>query len=694
MPGKNPALGVALAIVGCCCSAVGYTLQKVAHRRAHEAARVARDARASTSSSPPSPSSSSCPSSPSSPSAARDDAPLLPASTSTALRHRATEPSTAAAHDHASPPPPTTLLDDRPPALLPAHPASPSLHPRTTPVHPAGERAAIDEADHLSLLGRPVSHSPGRFAVRDRLKDLAAAGAAPPPPLLLGGDVFPGAGPASSPVPAPTPHHHHHSHHPSLTIAVPDPFSPQPQVPASSSSALPPPVPYYRFWHFSAGVFFLVVGAVFSVVVFGLAGQSELAPMGAVTLVANQILAARVLREPFSPLDVVATALMGGGTTLAILFGEKTTRDYMVDDLVELFVRPAALVGTAAAALVVGLAALYVAYLDRVARRSLLLEAASAASASSASSASSLPHPPSPTALVARLTPSQHRLDCVARAFVGGAVGGYTGVFTKSFVEVVGGAAVGGTWATDLARPEPYLFLLGVVLCVSTQLRYLNGGLARHDTARVVPVYQACLMFGSVYCGWVYFDELSVQTTVSLALFAVGVGITGGGILLLMRKAAPEAVGTLAAAEGASSSAPNSHPFAPSSSPGPSSSFAADDGDLGIELAALHRGAGGLGGTQSASSGSHTVGGAAALPSSPAHGAAATSAYASLHSRASVGSDGGGSASVHRAEGQAAAASNKAPQSRFGGLALGGAPGTLARLRGAAAAAAAGKGAV
>jgi hypothetical protein len=58
----------------------------------------------------------------------------------------------------------------------------------------------------------------------------------------------------------------------------------------------PPPkaIPYYRFWQFPAGLGMLILGSITAVFSFGLAGQAQLAPMSAVTLIWNELLAWRV----------------------------------------------------------------------------------------------------------------------------------------------------------------------------------------------------------------------------------------------------------------------------------------------------------------------------------------------------------------------------------------------------------------
>lgn len=65
---------------------------------------------------------------------------------------------------------------------------------------------------------------------------------------------------------------------------------------ASLPKPLPKGTPYYRFWQFPAGLAMLILGSIVGVITFGLAGQAELAPMSAVTLVWNELLAWRVSR--------------------------------------------------------------------------------------------------------------------------------------------------------------------------------------------------------------------------------------------------------------------------------------------------------------------------------------------------------------------------------------------------------------
>ena len=53
MPERNPLLGVSLSLVGCCCSAAGYVLQKLAHARVNALNAAAAEAARNAGAQPP-----------------------------------------------------------------------------------------------------------------------------------------------------------------------------------------------------------------------------------------------------------------------------------------------------------------------------------------------------------------------------------------------------------------------------------------------------------------------------------------------------------------------------------------------------------------------------------------------------------------------------------------------------------------
>ena len=58
-----------------------------------------------------------------------------------------------------------------------------------------------------------------------------------------------------------------------------------------TATARRPTVPYHKYWQFPAGIAMLVLGSLTAIISFGLAGQAQLAPMSAVTLLWNELLA-------------------------------------------------------------------------------------------------------------------------------------------------------------------------------------------------------------------------------------------------------------------------------------------------------------------------------------------------------------------------------------------------------------------
>lgn len=261
---------------------------------------------------------------------------------------------------------------------------------------------------------------------------------------------------------------------------------------------------YWRYWQFPAGLTMLIIGAIAAVFVFGLAGQSELAPMGAVTMIFNTILAWRFLGEPFTRIDFIATSLMGIGTTVAIAFGESSDRDYTLDDLIDLLDRQVVWYTFGIMMFLIS-SCLTIIHVVVGQRRTVDL----------------------PKWL--------QSLDNFARPFVGGSLAGFTGFLTKSSVEVAFNAVSENT-GEDWERFELYLFLLALGLCLFMQLKYMNSGLSRYDSLAVIPIYQSVLIISNSTVGLTFFDELKVQSDTSVALFITGCSITTIGIIVLLFK--------------------------------------------------------------------------------------------------------------------------------------------------------------
>lgn len=103
----------------------------------------------------------------------------------------------------------------------------------------------------------------------------------------------------------------------------------------------------------------LIAGAVCTVLILGMAGQSQMAPMGACTLVFNSILANRALGEPLYMLDYISTFLMIAGTVTALVTSRSHNQKYDLNDIKLFIDRDATAILASILALVIATAFLY-----------------------------------------------------------------------------------------------------------------------------------------------------------------------------------------------------------------------------------------------------------------------------------------------------------------------------------------------
>lgn len=114
------------------------------------------------------------------------------------------------------------------------------------------------------------------------------------------------------------------------------------------------PLPVYRLPLWIVGFVLIVAGSILDFVAFGLAPQSLLAPLAALTLVWNmvtylcyltvfflilptQMLAPCFNKEKLEFKDIVATLVIFAGATLAVVFASHTTPSYTLTMLLTLY---------------------------------------------------------------------------------------------------------------------------------------------------------------------------------------------------------------------------------------------------------------------------------------------------------------------------------------------------------------------
>jgi drug/metabolite transporter (DMT)-like permease len=84
----------------------------------------------------------------------------------------------------------------------------------------------------------------------------------------------------------------------------------------------------------------MIVGSVADLISFGFAPMSLLAPIGALTLVVNMLIAPCFLKEKLSTRDVVFTLIICVGTIVCICFGSKEEGAYSIETLMDLYTHP------------------------------------------------------------------------------------------------------------------------------------------------------------------------------------------------------------------------------------------------------------------------------------------------------------------------------------------------------------------
>lgn len=211
---------------------------------------------------------------------------------------------------------------------------------------------------------------------------------------------------------------------------------------------------YWTRWEFLLSCLLLVFASVAATVTFTMVSQSELAPLGAVTLAVQEILSCWLLEEPFTRVDGLAVLLMTAGTTVAIGNARSSNQEMTLDTIVMLFLRPVAVVS----AVGVGV---------------LILALSSFVAAVGSTHGAALPA-------------DSAKLDALSRSVIAGLLGGCTTTLGKAAATVVFLPVFRADWRA-LARIEPWLCAVALATATTYQMRYLNSGLGRYDSLRIVP---------------------------------------------------------------------------------------------------------------------------------------------------------------------------------------------------------------
>lgn len=250
------------------------------------------------------------------------------------------------------------------------------------------------------------------------------------------------------------------------------------------------------------GILLLGCGTVSAVMNLGILGMSVTAPFAALTLIFNGILACTVLHEKVTKSDLVSTFVVLIGVTLAVIgvqMADLPVQHYALADIEELLQRS-------------WLPALY----SLVVLGSLL----------------------ACYAYVVCRDLAQDPLGLACFSIGAGTLSGFSSMCVKCTVELIK-YAVKNPDENDLGNPLTYTFVVGIPICVLSQLHLMSLGLKNFGTLKYVPTYQAFIIMSNLVNGMVFFDEAKTYSAISMGLFVGGCSVTIFGVLMLLAKVAP-----------------------------------------------------------------------------------------------------------------------------------------------------------
>lgn len=252
-----------------------------------------------------------------------------------------------------------------------------------------------------------------------------------------------------------------------------------------------------------AGFLFVVVGSLVDFMAFGLAPQSLLAPLAALSMVWNLFIASYMHDERYTAADLKAVALIVCGTGFTVLVGSHEEREFTLDQLMALYREPRmAYYGTVVPLLLV----VHYGFIR----------------------ASQLPPQPGMLWLQTRT------VQMLGYAGFAGIVGGQSVLFAKSTMELIKDSV--NTGEDVFFHIETYIIIGMTLCCLLVQITFLNGGLKAFDSLLVVPAYQSYWIVSGEAGGAIYFGEVLTMTREQLFAFFVGTVITLFGLYVLTTK--------------------------------------------------------------------------------------------------------------------------------------------------------------
>ncbi|KAL0586474.1 hypothetical protein ABG067_003861 [Albugo candida] len=261
---------------------------------------------------------------------------------------------------------------------------------------------------------------------------------------------------------------------------------------------------------FILGLILLAIGTVSAVLNLGLLGQAVQAPFAALTLIHSALLARFVLKEKYSVYDALSSIFIVLGVGVSVFAAQSSStlmhEAYTLNSLYNVFFRNSVMPG-----LYTITSILVVTFLLRRVRSARL---------------------------------RRQKIGLFAFSFCAGIMAGYTSLTTKSTLEILKSIFTSPSQSplrsdilsSVIMNPLFIVLVVGIPASLSTQLFLLNKGLEHFGTLKFIPLYQAFIILGNMFCGAVFFNEMMHYTAKALILFLIGVLITVSGVCMLLAK--------------------------------------------------------------------------------------------------------------------------------------------------------------
>jgi magnesium transporter len=117
-----------------------------------------------------------------------------------------------------------------------------------------------------------------------------------------------------------------------------------------------------------------------------------------------------------------------------------------------------------------------------------------------------------------------------------GCIGGWNIIFAKGTSELIQNAIATNDPSDWTSHPLPYFFLVGLVVSVTSCLTFLNLGLKKFEALFVVPVYLSFWNAFAITGSLIYYQEYKYMSAVDGIVYALGIAVMMVGVVLLVRE--------------------------------------------------------------------------------------------------------------------------------------------------------------